>query len=248
MKKIIKRSLALVMALVLSVTAFSFVPVSAEEDDYSPVSWYPAVTSSTKTYTGKNGNKIIANTYFERAVITGFQKGISKINKATKKMAKSFDPSNLHSTAKEVAELSDYSKEIFYDCVNMDVSYYDSKYISMVSTEHWYAGGVSNDISVGYVYDLNTGKKKTITQVTGLSEKKIKSKLVDAIKGDEEFKDYIDEFAPQIEAMVNATKIKDISFAIDIDGRVFVLIPPYTEPLYGGWTRFYFLDGVTVAE
>ena len=248
MKKIIKRSLALVMALVLSVTAFSFVPVSAEEDDYSPISWYPVVKNSTKTYTGKTGNQIIANTYFERKVLLGFDKGISKINKALKKLEKSYDPSSLHATAKEMADESNYSKEILYDCVTMDVSYCGMKYICLVSTEYWYGGGVSNDMTSGYVYDLNTGKKKTITQVTGLSEKVIKSKIVDAIKSDEEFKDYIDEFGPQIEAMVNATKVKDINFVVEQDGSITVLILPYTEPLYGGWTRYYSLDGVTVAN
>ena len=51
----------------------------------------------------------------------------------------------------------------------------------------------------------------------------------------EGFEDQIDEFK-------NNLKSTDITYYIDFDGKISVILPAYTAPFYGNWIREYKFD------
>ncbi|MBR4344250.1 MAG: hypothetical protein IKP88_16375 [Lachnospiraceae bacterium] len=258
MKKFFGKILALALVLSLAISVVNIVPASAEEFsdpvptslDYEPIYWHKVTSDKSKTFTGAAGNSLIVNCYATRIVLTGFQKSLAKINKTLKKACNAFlndsQCEDIFVYAQEAVNEGLVDKDIYHNFVEMDVTYCGSKYISIYGENQWYAGGVGNHIGTGFVFDLETGKQKNITTVSGLSLKKIKSLFIKAVKESEEFKDYYDDFKEGIEAYINALTAKDIDFIIDEVGQISVLIPPYTEGFFGGWTREFPLDGVMV--
>ena len=249
MKKFFTKTMALLMCLFISVSVLAAAAVKAdeedvvlisEEDDYVPYSWYPVVKDKVKTFANDNGG-IIANCYYERIVLVGFKKGTKKINKALKKLSAAYSCADLYDSAKAVAELGD-ANDVFSDFVRSNVSYADQKYFSVVTTRECYAGGVGNHFTDGYVFNLDTGKRVSITKATGSTLKQVKDAIISAVKNDSEFGEYLTEFEPQLKEFVNGLKASDINYYINIYGKAVFLVSPYTEPFYGGWTREYVLE------
>lgn len=249
MKKFLTKSLALVLVLIMSVSVLATAPVKADEEDavlisakndYSPYSWHPVVKDKVKTFANDNGG-VIANCYYERIVLVGFKKGTKKINKALKKLSSAYSCDDLYDYAREAAEHGGVN-DVYSDFTRSDVSYADQKYFSVVTTREWYAGGVGNYFTNGYVFNLDTGKRVSITTATGSTLKQVKNAIISAVKNDSEFGDYLTEYEPQIKEFVNGLKASDINYYINGYGKVVVLVAPYTEPFYGGWTREYVLE------
>ena len=249
MKKILGKVLALVLVLTLSLSVMGVSSVKADEEDvmtisatndYVPYSWYPVVKDKVKKFSADGENGVIANCYYERISFIGFKKGIKKINKALKKLSSAYSVDNLYSYAREAGE--EGVNDVYYDCVRSDVSYADQKYVCVTTSREWYAGGVGNYFTNGYVFNLDTGKRAYITTVTGCSLKQVKNAIISSVKNDGEFEEYLTEYAEQLKAYVDGLSAKDIDFYINGYGKVVLLIGPYTEPFYGGWTREYILE------
>ena len=245
MKKMIKKSLAFVLVLIMAVSVLGVVPVFAEEVEdtqysYTPYSWHRVVKDKTKVFEAEDGDGIIANCFYERIELVGFKKGVKKINKYLKKLSKAYSCDSLYNYASEDVAYG-RTGDVYSDYVVSDVTYADQNFISVVTTREWYAGGVGNHYTDGYVFDLDTGKKLSITKVTGLSAKELRKQFVVMLKKylGEEASYYGDDV---LEAFVNGIEISDINFGIDGDGKIVILIPPYTEPFYGGWTREIVLE------
>ena len=241
MKKIFNKIMGLALCLVLAVSVLANVPISAAED-YEPYTWVRTIKDKTKTYEGKEG-KIIANCFVESLKLYGFKSGIKKINKSLKKIAKGFDSSTLYDYAEAAAKESSYT-DIYFDYVTADVTYADDNYVCVFMDHEWYAGGVHNTMIRGYVFDLDTGKALSLSKITGKKWNTIKKLLVEKIVASGEFEgmeDQIDTFAANV-------KESDISYYINNDGNVVLVLPEYTEPFYGGWCREYVLDEYSVSE
>ena len=249
MKKFLTKSLALVLVLIMSVSVLATAPVKADEsdvmlisaqNDYVPYSWHPVVKDKVKTFSADGENGVVANCYYERISFVGFKKGLKKINKTLKKLSNAYSPDDLYSYAKAAGE--EGVCDVYCDYVRSDVTYADQNYVCVTTSREWYAGGVGNYFTDGYVFNLDTGKRAYITTVTGCTLKQVKNAIISAIKNDGEFEEYYDSYAEQIEAYVNSLKTKDINFCINAYGKVVLLIGPYTEPFFGGWTREYILE------
>lgn len=249
MKKVLGKVLALALALALSLSVMSVAPVKADEEDvmlisaqndYEPYSWYPVVKDKVKKFSADGENGVVANCYYERISFIGFKKGLKKINKTLKKLSNAYSPDDLYSYARAAGE--EGVNDVYYDNVKSDVTYYDQKYVCVTTYREWYAGGVGNYFTDGYVFNLDTGKRVYITTVTGCTLKQIKNAIVSSVKNDGEFEEYFNEYAEQIKAYVDGLSAKDINFYINGYGKVVLLIGPYTEPFYGGWTREYILE------
>lgn len=249
MKKLLTKFFALVMVLIMSVSVLATAPVKADEEEvvlisaqneYTPYSWHPVVNDKVKTFANDNGG-VIANCYYERIVLVGFKKGTKKINKALKKLSSAYSCDDLYSCAKDAAEMGE-ANDVYNDFVRSSVSYADQKYFSVVTTREWYAGGVGNYFIDGHVFNLDTGKRVSITTATGSTLKQVKNAILSAVKNDPEFGDYLTEYEPQIKEFINGLKTSDINYYINEHGKAVVLVAPYTEPFYGGWTREYILE------
>ena len=125
--------------------------------------------------------------------------------------------------------------DTYNDYVTQKVSYLSSDIVSIVTTNNWYAGGVSNVDTYGYTFDLKTGKEikklTSVTKTTSLS--KIKSTLTKKIEADP------NNFDPSDLKDMKAT---DFHFYINSKGKVVVCFGPY-ELGWGGWTKKYTLSG-----
>ena len=251
MKKIFGKLLALALVLTLSVSVLGVVPVLADEtdmvidsayydNDYEPYNYHRVVKDKCKTFSEGDGC-VVATCFYERIVLVGFKKGIKKINKTLKKLSNNYYYDDLYECA-EAASKDGGLKDVFCDYVTSDVTWADQTYISVVTTGQWYAGGSSSHSISGYVFNLDTGKKVSITTATGSTLKQVKKALLHAIKEDVEFSDVYDSYATELEAFVNGLKTADISYYINGEGKAVVCVGPYTEPFYGGWTREYVLN------
>lgn len=197
-------------------------------------------TDKSKTYKGTKST-IKAENMFERVVLKGKQKGIKKINKQLKKYSKNFfktsDYQSIHVHAKSMSNEREIDDTYFLSGTQR-VSFVGKKYISIVESSGWYAGGVHNTTIMGHTFNLKTGKEiKKITKFTRI--KKLK-KLKKAIKKEVErtlFDDPV--YKPEIIDIKRAT---DFDFYIDKDGSVKVCFQPY-EIASGGWYREYTLKG-----
>lgn len=262
MKKTLSKFIAAALVLVLALSLVGFAPADAAEtpevtsttsepEKASPYHYYHLAKDYTKTFTGEAGNQIIVESYVNRVVLVGFGDSIKKINKSLKKIASGFYKNCNVEGAYEYAKSDvDQGKdlEIYTDYVYMGVTYTGTKYVSIVSENVWYVGGVTNIFDNGLVYDLDTGKRKTITAVTGLKLDEIKEKFIESVKNSQSFGEYYDEYADSISAYVDTMTAKDINFIIDSKGQISIFIPPYTDPFFGGIAKTFALDGVYVAE
>ena len=262
MKKTLSKFIAAALVLVLALSLVGFAPADAAETpqlttsaspatEYLPYDYHHASTDYCKTFTGEEGNQVIVESYIDRVVLVGFGKGIKKINKTLKTIARYFyndyGVDGIYEYAQAAVE-GGVDKEIYFDYVYMGVTYMGTKYVSIDSSFNWYAGGVTNIMSNGLVFDLKTGKKKTITAVTGLKEAEIKSKLIETIKKSGMFGDFYDEYADKISEYVDSLTAKDINFIINREGKIVIIVPPYTDPFFGGASIEFVLDDVYVAE
>ena len=238
MKKVFTKIFGLILAMVLVVTASGFENVSAASD-YEPYGYVRKVNDKTKTFIGEKG-KIVAECFCESFKLHGFKKGIKKINKALKKIASAYDCSDLYENARIFAEESAESN-VFYNTINADVTYCDQEYFSVTFLSQWYAGGVSNINLNGIVFDINTGKKVSVTKLTGKKWNDIKNMLVKKIVDSGEFEGMEDDV---VETFRKELKESDVPYYINSKGKVVMIIPEYTEPFYGGWYREYVLDEI----
>ena len=243
MKKYLEKLLCLALVLVLALSVFGTVQVSAaeeEDDDYINWTFHYATNDKTKEFKGEEGNTVIANCFYQRLVFTGFSKGIKKINKTLKKLSKSFDCSGLYSYAEEDAKLG-RDRVIYDDYTMQEIHSVGEHYVSVVVSRYWWAGGVSNSFCDGYTFDTKTGKLIKPSKITGLSFKELKNKFKKAIESDP---DYIaDSGYFDLDAFLDGLEESDVNYYINGDEFV-IIIPPYT--LGGGWYRTYVLDGVSV--
>lgn len=237
MKKYLGKLLSFFVVLVMVVSVWGNIAVSADEE-YTWWDFYHTTTDKVKTFTGENGNSIIANCYYERLVLVGLQKGIKKINKTLKKCVKKLDYKSLYAIAEEDVK-DGRGNEIYNDNFKQEVHSYGTDYVSIIENRYWWAGGVSNSFTQGYTFDLNTGKLLKPGKITGLSYKEIKEKYKKALKADPDFRGM--DF--DIDKYVDGIKEADFNYYINGDEFVAVMAP-YT--FYGGWSRTYVLDGVSI--
>ncbi len=252
-KRSIISVLALVLALVLIVPAFSSVTANAAStfgaeraEETEPGSDDGAIPGSTedslpfttvtidksKTFSGKSDIYVSHTCAYIQ--LKGKNAVINKINKELKKLAKaSFsNKSNAFGYAKTDCKQADKSDN-YYDTLTQTVTYFGDRYLSVLTTEDWYAGGVSNTNEYGYVFDLTTGKR--ITKVTKLTKIKKLAKIKNTIIK----KATKDGYDP---AEVSSMKAKDFKFYISEDGKVMIVFGPY-ELGWGGWTKAYEFEG-----
>ncbi len=264
MKKVFSKLITAALILVLTFSLVGFAPANAKgktpvllssasekEENLPPYEYHHVSKDYSKTFTGKNGNRIIVQSYIDRVVLVGFQKGIKKINKTLKKMANNFyedyGVEGVYETAQFDVE-NGRDKEIYNDYVYMGVTYMGSKYVSIESRLSWYAGGTGNYNSTGLTFDLKTGKTKTITEVTGLSLDEIKEKFIMGVKDGGYFGNYYDDYSKELMEYVDTLNAKNINYVINSNGQVAIIVPFYTSPFLGGASIEIALDDVYVAE
>jgi len=251
-----KKITSIALACLVTISPLTYANVQASDGNNTPVvvTDESNTTNKTKTtikYKTKTIDKskefkgskssVMAEYTYKRIVLKGKSKAIKKINKRLKKYCTSFftkdknqDLPVIFEYAKDASESRDYN-DSYCDSVTQQVSFVNKKYICISASSHWYAGGVTNSSTIGYTFNLKTGKQvKKITSFTKTkSLKKIKQQLVQKIN--------------EKDAGYTTTEIadkgsRDFDFIIDKDGNVVVCFGPY-ELGYGGFTKFITLDG-----
>ncbi|MCR5684507.1 MAG: DUF4163 domain-containing protein [Lachnospiraceae bacterium] len=212
--------------------------VTKDPGRYNSNTYIYTVTDYSTRFTGK-GSTIDVQCYYQMLQLPGKDKASKKINKILKNLAKGFDPDSVLSIAEmdaENRELGADEVEIYSDYSISSVTYNDGRYLSNLIYRYWYAGGVSNIFNDGYTFDLKTGKRAKITDVTGWSLKDIKDRIIANIEADGEFS----EEDPYKE-VVNGKKAADFNFYLLPGRQCVVTFAPY-ELGWGGWYREYIIE------
>jgi len=168
MRKFFKEVAAVALALVMSVSVFGAVNVSADEVDlaagqeapaeepttdaiygeeyeFEPVESIPVIRDCVETFEGEN-SKIIASCWYQRLKFYGFKKGITKINKTLKKLCKNYSPDQLYQIASEdVDDDINRGNEIYYDVVAQQVTYMNADVVS-VTAERYCIGKIPEQL------------------------------------------------------------------------------------------------------
>ena len=194
---------------------------------------YKMIDQSEK-YTGKR--TITVKKYAKYVELEGDTAAIKRINKAEEtSAAKSMkNLSDIKVVAKEASKADFSENETFYDCVDAKVTWHSKNIISVHTTWNWYAGGVSNVFESGHNYDLTTGKRLKLTDVT---KEKSPEKIRAALK-----KKIIDDDQGYSTSELDEADISKLEFYINKKGGVVVCFGPY-ELGFGGWSKMYTLTG-----
>ena len=235
MKKTIKSILTKAAFALLMILAISFTggrDIQAAEKYASKTYKKTIVDYSTKIVGTMSTVKV--KTYYELLQLPGKTKAVKKINKTLKNLSKNYNPEDILSVALELSNDYDSFMGELCDYTNSNVVYNDGKYMSVVLEREWWAGGVSNSFYTGYTFDLSTGKRASITKITGKSLKEIKERIIANICANGEEIDFTAE-------TINALKESDFRFYINSDDQCVVTFEPY-EVTYGGWFREYIIE------
>ena len=203
--------------------------------------YYYKTVDHSKTYSGNMGT-ITLNNYYKRVVLKGDSAAIKRINKKLKSYSKQFlgTESAVAGYAASDVDNSTWLKDSggnfdYYDTCYSKVKFISDKYVSIMTTSHWFAGGVSNDTISGFTFNLKTGKRikniKRFTKLKTLSG--IKKKLISKIDADENGYD-----TSEIADM----KATDFNYYITKKGNVMICFGPY-DLGFGGWSKTYTLKG-----
>lgn len=170
-----KKFISFLITLVMVVSLFAVMPVvSASEST-------PKITYKTinKSYYADDGHKIF-EVKLKRPFIKGNKKAYKKINNKFKKLQASYIK-NLSEYVKNAKNDYKYNKEYFYcEYIKSSIKpvYIKGNVISFKDSYDFFGGGPHNFPHIqGYTFNLKTGKKVNISQVTKYGSK-IKSKIV----------------------------------------------------------------------
>ena len=249
---IIKKAAAVLLAAALIISGTGGIGVRADQTaatgsyECTTYKYTVEVTDYSTTFTGANATIDVVSSY-ELFQIQDDSKAAKKINKYLRdRMNAEYKPAGSdEDEGYGILELAqtdcDERSEVYppyYDTYSIDIAYRDNDYLSLTQGRYWYAGGVSNTFCTGLTFDLATGKRAKITDVTGLTLKKFKKKLLAAIKADPESKGYETAYKGKVKSM----KAGDFDFYLLPDKRCAVTFEPY-EPLgWGGWSREYVIE------
>ena len=185
-------------------------------------------TYTTKTekaeYKDKNG-RVRGIVSYQYPQFKGTSQNIKNINKAIKKKCDAYMKSDTAKSLKEYTETSIknngfYDKnEKYYYTTKCKVTYNKNNIVSVSMTWECYFGGVINDGTYGFNYNLKTGKKLTYKDVISGNAK---SKIYKAAKTF--FKDY--------DADMKKTALKNIQNKKSYDfyfkpNKVYICFPSY---------------------
>lgn len=152
-------------------------------------------TVKTEKVQYKDGNgRVRGVVSYQYPQFKGTSKQIKNINKAIKKKCdaymKSSEAKSLKNyTQESIKNNAFFSKdEKYYYSTKCKVTYNKNNIVSVAMTWNWYAGGVGNDGTYGFNYNLKTGKKLTYKDVISGNAK---SKVLKAAK--KFLKDYYTE-------------------------------------------------------
>ncbi len=239
MKKTFKIAVLAALALIISFSGMNISKAqaaqtgTADPQKYNSHTYTYTVEDFSTTITGKK-RTVDVKCYYMVPSVSGYGKAGKKINKQLKSLFY-VDADHLFEIAESVAdEESDLFGERpeFCDKTGSWIEYNDEKYLSVsISKESWY-GGVSNTFLTGYTFDLKTGKAVSITKATGLSLKKIKKEISEAMKAKE------DEYDDTSYEYLDGMKAADFRYYLTKDDTCVVTFDPY-ELSFGGWYRSF---------
>ena len=212
---------------------------SEDAEPYKSFNYSLIVTDYSTTIKGSKST-IPVKTYYMRLELSGKDAASKKINKALKKIAKSYDPANIISIANAMSEEYEapkdtvYADRTLYDYTDSQIVYNDGQYLSVTVSRYWMAGGVGNTYNNGYTFDLKTGKRASITKITGMSLDDIKTRLISNIAADGDGESYTAD-------TINNMKASDFRFYLKDGNQCVVTFEPY-EVSFGGWCREYIIE------
>lgn len=200
----------------------------------------PKITYKTinKSYYADDGHKIY-EIKLKRPIIHGNKKSYKKINKYFKKLQNSYikNLSDYIYIAKEDYKLRQENFDIEFIKSSINLVLQKGNTISFKETYKYYGGGPHGECHInGYTYNIKTGKKVNISQVTKYGSK-IKSKIVAKFqkKVDANPNLYFNDSVTNSMEEVKNTKLKDFNYYLK-DEYVYVIynvyeIAPYSSGL-----------------
>ena len=235
-----KKAAVVALAFILAFSGVGIIGAQAKEtgtkdaQKYNSNTYNYVVEDFSRLVNGKQSS-INVLCYTMRLNLSGYGKAGKKINKALKKLV-TVDPDLIFGYAEAQAE-NDYSEtvESFYDYVGSWVNYNDGKYLSVVVSRNFYAGGVGNTWNDGYTFNLKTGKRVPITEATGWTLKQIKDRLLANMKADG------DEYDETSYATLEKMKESDFKYYLKDGNQCVVTFGAY-EISYGGWYREFIIE------
>ena len=144
--------------------------------------------------------------------------------------------SSIHAHGKAMSEERTTNDTYFYSGFQT-VTYVGKKYVSVLESSGWYAGGVHNTMVTGHTFNLKTGNE--VKKITRFTKTKDLDKLKKEIQAEVEKNGTDSIYKPETILNRKATKF---NFYINKDGSVKVCFDPY-EIGAGGWYREYVVKG-----
>ena len=222
-KSIFKTVAAFALSVVIAISCMTSVSADAATKTNQDTLNYSIVVKDDSTSVIGEVSTVNVVTYYQRIKLAGSDAATKKINKTLLKASKVYDPETIIEEACYAADNTDmFDGNVFYDFYNSFITDRTKDYISIVVTREWWAGGVSNNFEFGYVFDLNTGKKISITKASGKSLSYIKERIMGNI--------IADGFTVEDDVIENFKEMKasDFNYYINSDGLCVVVINPYT--------------------
>lgn len=191
MKKIV--SLLMTILMIVSVATVSF-SQSAFAKTNKGVTKYN-ITNVNKSK--KFSNDITYIKYYKKVVLKGSSKSIKKINKVLNADCNKY--MNKKTVEQEYKSIGSLNKlpsgmvSTYRASHTSKMKYNKNNIISISVSSYDSMGGVSNTTLYGFTYNVKTGKKLTIKNVTNYSEKKLKNEIIKKLQkkyGNRLFKDY----------------------------------------------------------
>lgn len=230
MKKLKNTIIFLSMFLLI----FSIAQVSNPVEANAKKAKYTIKTEKVQ-YKDDNG-KVRGIVSYQYPQFTGTSKKIKAINKAIKKKCNAFMKSSNAKSLKSYTQTSIknngfyYDNEQYYYKTKCKVTYNKNNIVSVAMTWSWYAGGVGNDGTYGFNYNLKTGKKLTYKNVISGNAK---SKVLKAAKSF--LKDYSSYGGP--EAYNKIKKMNSYNFYFKAK-KVYICFESYELDLGAGSHKF----------
>ena len=122
-----------------------------------------------------------------------------------------------------------YNGATFSSTYTTKATYNKKGYVSFKTNYFWFAGGVTDYGTKGYVYSLKTGKKLTVGDVIEGDASQVKRKIAD--------KYYAKERSSSTYSRILSASLSDFEFYLK-NGKVVVCFPKYSFGRIGAWSSF----------
>lgn len=132
-------------------------------------------------------DKVIGYLYYERPFFKEAGAAFDKMNETMKKANDDYWEQDDVEDFKEMVEEAvrfqgeyDLEEYPYSNCINLGSVYMDDKYVSVLESGNWFAGGTGGGLLTGYNFNRSTGEQVKLYEVLGVDKDTCKAMVVDA--------------------------------------------------------------------